>query len=81
MHSASIEEQKNFNATEVKEVTSFTDKEIRFVTRNDARVAVLGEDLKINGFSKSGGALSVSGRISQIKYLGVKENLFKRLFK
>ena len=81
MHSLSIEEQKTFNATEIKEVVSFTDKEVRLITRKDERITVIGDQMKINGFSKSSGAFSLIGTIRQIRYLGAKENLLKRLFK
>ena len=81
MHSVSIEEQKTFSATEVKEVLSFSDKEVRLLTKNDNRIIVAGDDLKINGFSKGSGAFSLAGNIREIRYLGVKENLIKRLFK
>ncbi len=81
MHSVSIEEQKTFSATEVKEVLSFSDKEVRLLTKNDNRIIVAGDGLKINGFSKGSGAFSLAGNIREIRYLGVKENLIKRLFK
>ena len=81
MHSVSLEEQKTFNATEVKEVLSFSDKEVRLLTKNDNRIVVSGEDLKINGFSKGNGAFSLTGNIREVRYLGVKENFIKRLFK
>ena len=81
MHSVSIEDQKTFAATEIKEVVAFSDKEVKLITKKDERIVVTGDDLKINGFSKSSGAFSLTGNIRQIRYLGAKENFIKRLFR
>ena len=81
MHSVSLEGQKTFSATEVKEVVSFSDKEVRLVTATDDRITVSGDDLKINVFSKTNGAFSLTGKVRQIRYSGAKETFIKRIFK
>ena len=80
MHSVSIEEKKTFTATEIKEVLSFSDKEVKLLTRKDERILVSGGELRINGFSGQSGAFSLSGNICTIRYLGAKESFLKRLF-
>ena len=81
MHSVSLEDQKTFTATEIKEVTSFSDKEVVLVTKGDTRITVSGDDLKINVFLKSNGAFSLSGNVNKVCYRGAKENILKKILK
>ena len=81
MHSVTLQEQKVFTATEIKEVLSFNEKEVILLGKNDGRIIVEGSDLKINGFSKEGGNFSLGGQIKSVRYAGAKESVIKRLFK
>ena len=81
MHSVSLQEQKVFTATEIKEVVSFNDKEVVLLGKDDNRIVIEGGDLKINGFSKEGGNFALSGQIKAVKYAGAKESILKKLFK
>lgn len=81
MHSLNIEERKSFTATEIKEVAAFSDKEVKLVAKNDSIIVVTGDGLKINGFSKSNGSFSLTGNVRSVRYGGVKESFFKRIFR
>ena len=81
MHSLNIEERKSFTATEIKEVAAFSDKEVKLVAKNDSIIVVTGDGLKINGFSKSNGSFSLTGNVHSVRYGGVKESFFKRIFR
>ena len=81
MHSISLEERKNFVATEIKEVLNFSEDKVEIVTKTDDRILIVGENMKINGFLRSSGAFSLSGKIKQIRYSGAKESVIKKLFR
>lgn len=81
MHSISLQEQKTFSATDVKEIGGFSEKEVTIITKNNERITIMGENLNVEGFSKSSGAFSLTGKIKQIKYQGAKESLIKKIFK
>ena len=81
MHSLNIEERKSFNATEIKEVAAFSDKEVKLIAKNDGVIVISGDGLKIDGFSKSSGAFSLTGNVRSVRYGGAKESFFKRIFK
>lgn len=65
----------------VKEVDAFTEKEIKLTIDDSKRLVIEGENLKICDFSKNTGDLSVSGKVTMVKYAAAAEKFFKRLFK
>jgi|GEM_PF-3042245 len=81
MHSIALEDRKTFTATEVKEVASFSDKEVKIVTKNDEKITIIGDNLVINGFSKQQGTFSLTGNIRQIRYSGASESFLRRIFR
>lgn len=79
MHQLIVNEQA-VNVTEAKEVISFNEKEIRVRLKNGKKVVLSGEDFKISTFNEQNGNLSVSGKVSTIKY-SADDNVLKRIFK
>ena len=76
-----LKDKKAFSATEVKDVLSFSDKEIKLVLNSGKRLNVEGGGLKITGFNKNCGDFFAEGEIAVIKFAGAKENFLKRIFK
>lgn len=82
MHSLILEDQKKLCLTEVKEVCSFTEKEIRVLLNSGTKMDIQGENLKIVAFNNQSGSFSALGKVKQMRYLGgTQENFVKRLFK
>ena len=82
MQQITVFESKGAKVTEVKDVTAFSDKEIKLVVGSRSRRLFLaGSGLKITDFSKEKGELSIEGDVMEMRYSGAKENLFKRMFK
>ena len=81
MQQITITESKGAVMSEVKDVLSFSDKEIKIVTKDGKKVAIFGSGLKINGFSKASGEFNVEGSVTAVRYLGAHESVLKRVFK
>lgn len=77
----SLDDRKNLSASGVKEVKSSDSREIRLALTDGTGVLIMGENLKINSFSKDSGELSLSGEILSFRYSRKKEQFFKRVFK
>ena len=80
IHSVFIEDKKAITVTAVKEVTAFTDKEIRLKLLSGSVLTVTGQNLKITGFAETLGKFTAIGNIDGVKYRG-GENIIKRMFK
>ena len=82
MQQITIFESKGAKVTEVKDVTAFSDKEIKLVVGGRSRrLFLVGSGLKITDFSKEKGELTIEGDVSEMRYVGAKENFLKRIFK
>ena len=81
MQQITITESKGAAVTEVKDVLSFSEKEIRIITKDNKKIVLEGSGLKINGFSKASGELNVEGSVTMVKHLGVRESLLKKVLK
>jgi hypothetical protein len=78
-HSISIESKKKFSATAIESVDSFSDRQI-VLSFSGGKIVVTGSNMKIVGFSKTGGNFSALGDIAGVRYLGsggIKQRLFK----
>lgn len=83
-HSLCIDNRKSISLTGVLEIVSFDEDEIRF-SLEDKNLIVEGELLKIEGFSKETGAVSVCGTVNSVIYCEkhgaiTKRGIFGRLF-
>ena len=72
--------RKRLQMTGVESVDGFSEESIK-ITVQGKRVSVFGEKIKITSFNKGTGNLSAEGVFSEVKYLGAKTPLIKRLFK
>ena len=79
MHQLCVNEQ-GVSVTEAEEVLSFNEKEVKVRLKNGKKIVVTGEGFKISSFNKQNGGLTVSGKVSAIKYSS-DENVLKRIFK
>lgn len=80
IHTVVIDDKKAITVTAVKEVTAFTEKEIRLKLLSGNVLTVSGQNLKITGFTETCGKFTAIGNIDGVKYRGV-ENIIKRMFK
>ena len=82
MQQITIFESKGAKVTEVKDVTAFSEKEIRLIVgAKQKRLFLAGANLKITDFSKEKGNLSIEGDVTEARYAGTKENFLKRIFR
>jgi hypothetical protein len=75
-----LDGRKSLSVTEVKEVVSFGDREIKLTLGDGMGLIVKGEKLKIIDFSKESGELKAQGDVSEISFRQ-KKDVIKRLFK
>lgn len=80
MHQVSVTDRKTCSLTDVIEVLSFSDKEIKILLKDGIKLSISGSGLKINLFNKQNGALCAEGEVFSLKYSG-GENFIKRLIK
>ncbi|MBO7369220.1 MAG: YabP/YqfC family sporulation protein [Clostridia bacterium] len=81
MQQITITDGKGAAVTEVKDVLSFSEKEIKLLTRDNKRLLIEGAGLKIGGFSKANGELTAEGTVTLVRYLGARESFIKKVFK
>ena len=81
MQQTTITENKGAKMTEIKDVLSFSEKEIKVITRDNKRIMIEGSALKIGGFSKTSGELDVEGSVTLVKFHGARESILKKVFK
>jgi len=84
-HRVVIESREKLNVTGVKDVDSFNEAEIIFITTCGA-VTITGEDLHINRLNLEDGQLIVEGKIQSLDYSDHEEQrqsggFFKKMFK
>ena len=84
-HRVVIDCREKLNVTGVKDVDSFNENEIIFITTCGA-VTITGEDLHISRLNLEDGQLIVEGRIQSLDYSDHEEQrqsggLFKKMFK
>ena len=78
-HSICIEQRKNITVTGVESVSAFSEVKIVLTLVGGGKMHVAGSDLKIVGFSKSGGTFTAEGSISGVSYGG--KSFAAKLFK
>ena len=76
-----IENKSEIHISNVLEVLSFTEKEIRVKLSNLTVIRILGNNLKIIGFDNQSGNFKSKGDILQVNFKGKEEGLIKRVFK
>lgn len=84
-HRVVIDQREKLNVTGVKDVDSFNENEIIFVTSCGA-ITITGEDLHISRLNLEDGQLIVEGRIQSLDYSDHEEQrqsggFFKKMFK
>jgi uncharacterized protein (DUF2345 family) len=77
-HTLEIDDRKRVTATAIDEVDGFSSQQIVLSCGGD-KLIITGSQLKIVGFSKTGGTFSAVGTVSGVKYVA-KNALKKRLF-
>jgi hypothetical protein len=77
-HTLQIDDRKRITATAIDEVNGFSSQQIVLSCGGD-KLIITGSQLKIVGFSKTGGTFSAVGTVSGVKYVA-KNALKKRLF-
>lgn len=80
-HTLTIENKSKVYLTDVIEVLSFSDKEIKLKLKDGNLVLIEGNDLKILAFDNTGGDFSMQGRIINIKYRDKSQSIMKKVFK
>ena len=80
-HTLTIENKNKVLITNVKEVLSFSDKDIKLKLKDNGIITIDGEELKILSFDNVGGEFTMQGKIFQVKYRDKTESLVKRVFK
>ena len=81
MQQITVTEGRGATLSEIKDVISFSDKEIKVLSKNDKKIVLDGSSLKIGGFSKASGELTVEGTVSSVRYQGKSESFIKKVFK
>ena len=79
LHSLTVEQRKNISISGVESVKSFSSTRIELVlSGSNLRLTVTGENLKIRGFSKTGGNFTATGNVESVKYGGgLKSRIFR----
>lgn len=81
LHTVQIDAQKRVCVTAVKEVESVTDEKISLLLLNDKRLIIIGQSLKMGGFSKQNLTFVADGVILELKYGYKKGSLLKKILK
>ena len=80
-HTFCLDSRKSGKITNVLEVKTFLENEIKLKLKDGVFLTVLGNNLKIISFDNSTGVLSFVGVINSIKYQEKSQNLIKKVFK
>lgn len=80
-HVLTITDRKKTCVTGVSEVDGVTSERIIFTLIGGKRVIILGNSLKMAGFSKQNATLMIDGTVNEIRYAGEKSTLLKKLIK
>lgn len=81
LHSVQIDDQRRICITAVSEVESITDEKISLLLVGDKKLIIIGQSLKMGGFSKQNATFVADGIILEIKYGYKKGSLLKKLLK
>lgn len=81
MQKIEINDKKAISASEVKDVSAFSEKEIKLVLLSGKQLFITGAGLKISGFDKGRGEFLAEGDIMSVRFSGAKENIVKRIFR
>ena len=68
LHVITIENKRRITVSEAKEVTSFSDKEIKLKLKDGSILTVLGSELKITAFDDGSGFFTAVGNILGTRY-------------
>jgi hypothetical protein len=79
-HMLTVESCKKVTMSQITSVDAFSSNQL-VLSFVGGRIIVTGSNLKIINFSKTTGAFSASGTVTQIKYAAKGEGLRHRLFK
>ena len=75
-----LENRKKLTMSGVQSVDGFTSQSLKLIVAGK-RVVINGENIKITAFNNNTGILVADGLFEEIKYLGEKTTLVKKLFK
>lgn len=78
-HSVTIEQRKNITVSGVESVTAFSEVKIVLALVGGQKMQVVGNGLKITGFTKSSGTFTAEGEFSGVSYGG--KSFASKLFK
>ena len=79
-HKLTLDDRKYLAVCGVADVLCFNDREVRLALCGGGKLFVLGENLKIEGFSKQTGEARVNGTVRSMRYsdlLGGARGFFK----
>lgn len=75
-----LEGRKKLIMNGVETVDSFSDQSLK-LTVSSNKVIIIGDNIKITSYDKEKGVLTADGNFSEIKYVGKKSSVIKRIFK
>jgi len=75
-----LDNRKRLSMTGVDAVDGFSEEYLKLTVAGD-KVLINGEKIKITAYNKMNGNLSAEGKFIEIKYIGKKVPLLKRIFK
>lgn len=78
-HSIVLEQKKNLSINGVESVAAFSEAKIVLKLLDGERMSIVGANLKISGFSKTGGTFTAEGDFLSISYGG--KNFVAKIFK
>lgn len=67
-HIVDIDNRKSFSASGISDVLSFNEREVRMTLAGGGKLIILGDNLKIDGFSKQSGEVRISGLLRSLRY-------------
>ncbi len=80
LHVVTIESKRRITVSEAREVTSFSDKEIRLKLKDGSILTVVGSDLKITAFDDGSGLFTAVGNVLGTKYKQPVATFVKKVF-
>lgn len=80
-HSLTLCDRKRLSLSCVKDVTDLSPEKICVTLFSGKRMIIGGENLKISSFSRQNGQLTAEGLVSNVKYVGEKISILKKLIK
>ncbi len=80
-HAVEIDNRSRLSASGIADVASFNEREVRASLCGGGKIIVIGESLKIDGFSKQSGDMKLSGKIYAVKYSDFSASGVKKFFR